>query len=50
MVPDFVHEMVWLVEIKILSWVEGKQKLHVFPLTLQTLILCAYPKVFLAIF
>ena len=50
MVPDFVHEMVWLVEIKILSWVEGKQKLHVFPLTLHTLILCAYPKVFLAIF
>ena len=30
--------------------IRPKTKLHVFPLTLPTLIFCAYPKVFLAIF
>jgi hypothetical protein len=30
--------------------IRPKTKLHVYPLTLATLILCAYPKVFFAIF
>ena len=31
-------------------WLGKKKKLHVFPLSLPTLIVCVYPKVILAIF
>jgi hypothetical protein len=39
-----------LLEIPGNRLLQGKQKLHVFPLTLPILISCVYPKVFIAIF
>ena len=38
--------MIYLLNIPL----KAKKKLHVFPLTLLTLIFCTYPKVFIAIF